>query len=152
MMSKSDQGQQTILVVDDEKNYRFVLARLFESVGHRVLLADGPETAMSLLQREKVSLILSDVRMSGMDGLSFCERVQREIGRIPCIVFTAEASKMTRDTLARAGVRCCLDKPFDNRVVLNMVANIMLSRSGERDVVAPVIKSNLNRHKILTTD
>ena len=63
-------GQRTgkILVVDDEKNYRIVLARLFEGAGYQVLVAHDAESAMEILQRERVSLIISDLCLAALDG------------------------------------------------------------------------------------
>jgi len=129
LMSKLKQEIQKILVVDDEKNYRIILARLFEGVGYQVLLADSPESAMTLLQNEKVSLLLTDLQMARMNGLAFCQRVRSEIGDIPTIVFTANASSFGREALNNAGVLTCLDKPFDNQVILNLVADIFLNRT-----------------------
>jgi len=130
-MSKMEQMKEKILVVDEEKNYRIVLARLFEGVGYQVFLADSPESAMALLQTEKVSLLLTDLQMAGMNGLDFCQRVNSEIGGIPTIVFTANASGFDRDAMSSAGVLNCLDKPFDNQVILNLVAEVLLNRSKE---------------------
>lgn len=123
-MSKLNPEIQKILVVDDEKNYRVVLARLFEEVGYQVLLAESPESAMTLLQNEKVSLLLTDLQMARMNGLAFCQRARCEIGDIPMIVFTAHASSFGREALNNAVVLTCLDKPFDNQVILNLVADI----------------------------
>jgi len=107
-MSSLSQEKQKILVVDDEKNYRIVLARLFEGVGCQVLLADSPESAMTLLQNEKVSLLLTDLQMAGKNDLDFCQRVRSEIGDIPTIVFTADASSIGCDAMINAGVLNCL--------------------------------------------
>lgn len=124
-MNPSRENRLTILVVDDEKNYRIVLARLFESVGYRVLLAESAAAAMALLRREPVALILSDQRMSGLHGLGFCAQVRQEIGPIPCILFTADAARISREEMLGCGVADCLSKPFDNRVILKMVAEAL---------------------------
>jgi len=126
-LSNLIQEKKKILVVDDEKNYRIVLARLFEGVGYQVLLADSPESAMTVLQNEKVSLILTDLQMASRNGLAFCQRVRSEIGNIPTIVFTADNSSTGYDAMIDAGVLNCLDKPFDNQFILNLVADIFLN-------------------------
>ena len=84
---------------------------------------------MTLLQNEKVSLLLTDLQMARMNGLAFCQRVRCEIGDIPMIVFTAHASSFGREALNNAVVLTCLDKPFDNQVILNLVADIFLNRT-----------------------
>ena len=128
-MNKPSHERQKILVVDDEKNYRIVLARLFERVGYRVLLAESAETAMILLRNENVALILTDLQMYGMNGLDFCQRVRSEIGDIPMIAFTAEASRYGCDAMANAGVLACLDKPFDNQAIVTLVDDILLNQN-----------------------
>ena len=127
-MNKPSHERQKILVVDDEKNYRIVFARLFEGVGYQVVLADSAESAMVLLRNEKVSLLLTDLQMYGMNGLDFCQRVRSEIGDIPTIVFSADASRLDYDSMSNAGILACLDKPFNNRVILTMVDDILLNR------------------------
>jgi len=148
-MNPPRENRFTILVVDDEKNYRIVLARLFGNVGYRVLLAESAVTAMSMLQQETVSLILTDQHMSGQNGLDFCEQVRREIGSIPCILFTANAARIPREQMLRCGVAGCLNKPFDNRLILKMVAETLsgLSEAGSQtspDCAAAAPVANLN--------
>ena len=135
-MIGSIQKKKKILVVDDEKNYRFVLSRIFEGAGYQGMLADSAESAMGILQKENVSLILTDLRMAHMNGLGFCQKVRCEIGEIPTLVFTADASSLGRDEMSSAGVLSCLDKPFDNQVILDLVADILLHRP-ETLCVAP---------------
>lgn len=155
LMNKPNHRGQKILVVDDEKNYRIVLARLFEGVGYQVLLADSAESAMMLLQDEKVSLLLTDLQMSGMNGLDFCRRVRSEIGDIPTIVFTAGTAGLGYGALSAAGVRACLDKPFDNQVILSMVGEILTSTklphpSGFDDTQRPPVNEDVFQKEVET--
>lgn len=129
LMNKPNHEGQKILVVDDEKNYRIVLARLFEGAGYQAFLADSAGAAMILLQNEKISLVLTDLQMSGLNGLDFCQKVRGEFGEIPMIVFTADASGFGYDAMSNAGVRACLDKPFDNQVILTLVDDILLNKA-----------------------
>ena len=117
-------GQRTgkILVVDDEKNYRIVLARLFEGAGYQVLVAHDAESAMEILQRERVSLIISDLCLTTLDRLYFCQQARAQFGPIPCVVFTADATRIDPIAKRQAGVVCCLEKPFDNQVILKLAA------------------------------
>jgi two-component system NtrC family response regulator len=111
-----------ILVVDDEKNYRLILTRLLSNAGYRVLTADGPVAAMTLLKDHPVRLILSDLRMPLMDGLEFCRRVKQDIGEIPFILFSAFIAAQGQQQMNASGAWGFLDKPFDNDDVLAMVA------------------------------
>ena len=131
-MTEPDHEPLTIMVVDDEKNYRIVLARLFEKEGYRVLLADCPSSAMNLMRQNEVALILTDQCLPGNGGLLFCAMAREEFGDIPCLLFTANATRITRNDLSRAGVVSCLSKPFDNQHMLKVVADALQEKfSGE---------------------
>ena len=77
-----------ILVVDDEKNTREGLARALRR-NYEVFLAESGPSAMAVLAEHTVDVMLSDVRMPGMDGLTL---MQRALARTPapvCILLTA---------------------------------------------------------------
>ncbi len=114
-----------ILVVDDEKNYRTVLAQLLEAEGYRVSTAENPFAALELLARESVALILSDLKMPHMDGLTFLQRVRQEVGEIPFIVLTAFATVETALATMKAGAVDYLMKPFKNDEILLIVAKAL---------------------------
>lgn len=135
-MTEPDHEPLTIMVVEDEKNYRIVLARLFEKEGYRVLLADSPSSAMNLMRQYEVALILTDQRLPGNGGLLFCAMARAEFGDIPCLLFTANATRITRDDLSRAGVISCLSKPFDNQHMLKIVAEALQNKSRKEEVAA----------------
>ncbi|MDD3605457.1 MAG: response regulator, partial [Kiritimatiellae bacterium] len=78
----------TVLIVDDEKNTREGLSRALRK-NYRVLLAEHGHQALEIMDREPVDVLLSDIRMPGMDGLTL---VQRALTREPqpvCILLTA---------------------------------------------------------------
>jgi len=112
-----------ILVVDDEKNYRVVLGRLLSDAGHQVSTAENPFAALELLSRAgvEVDLILSDLRMPGMDGMAFQQQVHEEYGDIPLIIMTAFATVETALLAMKAGAFDYLVKPFKNEEILLVV-------------------------------
>jgi len=110
-----------ILVVDDEKNYRTVLAQLLEGEGYRVSTAENPYAALELLARESVALILSDLRMPRMDGMAFLQQVQEEVGDVPFVILTAFATVETALAAMKAGAFDYLLKPFNNEEILRTV-------------------------------
>ena len=149
-----------ILVVDDEKNYRAVLAHLLEDAGHRVSTADNPFAGLELLGRESVALILSDLRMPRMDGLAFLEEVRREVGDVPFVVLTAFATVETALAAMKAGAFDYLLKPCKNDEILLVVEKALedarlrtenqalrrqLERGGERELLgeSPAIRKLL---------
>ena len=149
-----------ILVVDDEKNYRTVLAHLLEDAGHRVSTADNPFAGLELLGRESVALILSDLRMPRMDGLAFLEEVRREVGDVPFVVLTAFATVETALAAMKAGAFDYLLKPCKNDEILLVVEKALedarlrtenqalrrqLEQGGERELLgeSPAIRKLL---------
>jgi two-component system OmpR family response regulator len=73
---------QTVLVADDESHIRDVVQYALEREGYRVLCAGDGRAALELLKREAVDLVVLDILMPELDGLSVCRRI-REQGRLP---------------------------------------------------------------------
>jgi CheY-like chemotaxis protein len=80
-----------VLAVDDQPDAREVVRLMLEPLGARVLLAQGAEQALGILEGERPHIILLDILMPGMDGLAFCRAVQRqrEWADIPIVAVTA---------------------------------------------------------------
>lgn len=114
-----------ILVVDDEKNYRAILAQLLEGEGYRVSVAENPFAALELLSRESVALILSDLRMPRMDGMAFLQQVRETVGEAPFVIMTAYATVETALAAMKAGAFDYLLKPFNNEDILQTVAKAL---------------------------
>jgi DNA-binding NtrC family response regulator len=107
-----------ILIVDDEKNYCVVLAQLLRRAGYTVTTADNGFAALEILNREAMSIVLADLKMPRMDGLTLFKSVREEIGEIPFIIMTAFASVQTALDSIKAGVFDYIPKPFHNDQVL----------------------------------
>src|SRR5438445_8665594 len=79
----------TILVVDDEKNYLWMLEELFQSEGYEVLTCERAEDALPLLTEGRVDLLLTDLRMAEMDGMALLGRVREMSPASSTIIMTA---------------------------------------------------------------
>ena len=82
----------SILVVDDDRNIRRMIVATLEPAGHRVAEADGAEQALETLARTGADLVISDVRMAGMDGFKLLDEVKRLTPLTPVIMMTAFSS------------------------------------------------------------
>jgi DNA-binding NtrC family response regulator len=107
-----------ILVVDDEKNYCVVLGQLLRRQGYTVSTAENAFTALDILAREPISLVLSDLKMPRMDGLALFQQIREDMGDMPFIIMTAFATVQTALESIKNGVYDYLLKPFDNEKVL----------------------------------
>src|SRR2546427_255921 len=79
----------TILVVDDEKNYLWMLEELFQGEGYEVLTCERAEEALPLLAEGRVDLLLTDLRMAEMDGMALLGRVREMSPASSTIIMTA---------------------------------------------------------------
>ncbi|NCC52494.1 MAG: sigma-54-dependent Fis family transcriptional regulator [Spartobacteria bacterium] len=102
----------TILIVDDEKNTREGLARALTRQYH-VLLAEHGEKALSLLEENTVDVVLSDIRMPGMDGLTLIQRILARAPQPICILLTAYGSIETAVEAMKRGAYHFLTKPVN---------------------------------------
>lgn len=84
-----NQPVRTILFVDDSRNIREFCRRELEREGYRVLLAGDGDEALEALRREVPDLVVLDVKMPKMDGISTLGRVMGEFRNIPVIFYTS---------------------------------------------------------------
>ncbi|MDO9420313.1 MAG: response regulator [Herminiimonas sp.] len=89
----------TILIADDNLDFRDVLGDLFRAHGFDVLLADDGQHAWELLQVSIPDIVLSDIHMPRLDGISLCERIRNapDISNIPVVLLSGNPPK-TRPT------------------------------------------------------
>ena len=102
-----------LLVVDDEQSICWGLTRLGESMGHEVIAASSAEQALELAGGCKPDVIVLDVRLPGMDGLTAIEHLREQVGKVPIVVITAYGDLQTAVQAVRNGAFEYLIKPFD---------------------------------------
>src|SRR5262245_21742909 len=102
-----------ILVVDDERSMRELLAIVLRREGYEVLLADSGQSAISMLEREAVDLLISDIKMPDVSGVEVLRAAKRIDQDILGIMITAFASTDTAVEAMRLGACDYLSKPFD---------------------------------------
>jgi DNA-binding NtrC family response regulator len=102
---------KSILVVDDDPNIRTLLRRALEHMGHQVIEAADAPSAIALLERTRVSLVLCDVRMPGLDGVWLVDQIVTRFPGVPVVLATGVTEMDPRVTL-RPGVIGYLTKPF----------------------------------------
>jgi len=101
-----------LLVVDDEAIIRESLCDWLSDVGHQVLIAeDGPQ-ALEIIEKEKPSIAIVDLVMSGMDGIELLKRAKEISPGIEVIIITAYGSVPTAIAAMREGAYDYIEKPF----------------------------------------
>lgn len=104
--------QRTILVVDDETDMLETCARIFRRSGYTCLTTSSGQEALALLERERPDLILTDLRMPRVDGLTLLRRVKQLAPETPVVIFTAYVSEASAREVLEAGAAAYLPKPF----------------------------------------
>jgi len=103
----------TILIVDDEKNMRFVVGRALRGAGHDVHEAASGEEALMSFEESLPDMIILDQRMPGMDGITTLTRIRQEHPGLPVIMLTAHGNVESAVEAMKAGATDYLTKPFD---------------------------------------
>ena len=127
----------TLLVVDDDAGAAESLRHTFEGERHRVLTAPDAPTALRLLHKEPCDLILLDVEMPGIDGLSLCRllRAQPATRQLPVVVVSARDDEETKVGAFAAGADDFVSKSAPRGELLSRVAAQLEAASRERALV-----------------
>jgi two-component system NtrC family response regulator len=105
---------ETILVVDDEKNYLLVLSAVLEEEGYEVLTAQGGHEALEIQKSSDLDLILTDMKMPAMDGIELLENIKGLDPDLPVIMMTAHGTIDKAVEAMQKGAYSYILKPFDN--------------------------------------
>jgi two-component system response regulator PilR (NtrC family) len=117
--------KRRILVLDDEHSIRVVLKSILEGEGYAVLDTDDGREALELMAAQAVDLIIQDLRMPKMDGLTFLKAVKQKFPDVPSIVLTAFGTLETAVDAMRLGAYTHMPKPFDTVEMRDMVARAL---------------------------
>jgi two-component system response regulator PilR (NtrC family) len=109
----TDRRPPRILVVDDERSMRELLAIVLRREGYEVLLAENGRAAIDLLEREPVDILISDIKMPDLSGVDVLRAAKKLDQDILGIMITAFASTETAVEAMRLGACDYLSKPFD---------------------------------------
>lgn len=110
-----------ILVVDDEESVCWALERALTREGHRVAVASSAEEAFDLAARQSPEVVILDIRLPGMDGLTAMSRLRELTGDAPIMVVTAFGNLETAVQAVKEGAFDYLAKPFDLQQALDAV-------------------------------
>jgi len=119
---------KTILIVDDSSSLRKVVAMSLKSAGYEVVEAEDGRDALGKLDGRKVHLIISDVNMPNMDGITFLKAVKANASYkfTPVIMLTTETTDEKKQQGKEAGARAWVTKPFQPPQLLDAVSRLCL--------------------------
>jgi two-component system chemotaxis response regulator CheY len=119
---------KTILIVDDSSSLRQVVSITLKGAGYDVIEGCDGRDALSKLNGQKIHLIISDVNMPNMDGITFVSEAKKLAAYkfTPVIMLTTEAGEAKKQAGQAAGAKAWVVKPFQPAQMLNAVSKLIL--------------------------
>jgi len=105
---------ETVLVVDDEKNYPLILSAVLEDEGFETKVANSGQEALDILERADIDLVVTDMKMPQMDGIELLARIKARDPDLPVIMMTAYGTVDKAVEAMQKGAYNYILKPFDN--------------------------------------
>jgi two-component system, chemotaxis family, chemotaxis protein CheY len=119
---------KTIMVVDDSASLRQVVNIALKGAGYDVVEAADGQIALTKLDAHKINLIVCDVNMPNMDGISFVRELKQKASHkfTPVIMLTTESQEEKKREGQAAGAKAWVMKPFKPEVLLGAVQKLVL--------------------------
>ena len=116
---------ETILIVDDEKNYPLILSAILEEEGFETFTANSGRDALDILANADIDLVLTDMKMPSMDGIELLEKIKAKDPDLPVIMMTAHGTVDKAVEAMQKGAYSYILKPFDNEQLILYVNKAM---------------------------
>tara|TARA_B100000768_G_C11277589_1_gene376756 strand:+ start:1693 stop:3093 length:1401 start_codon:yes stop_codon:yes gene_type:complete len=110
-----------VFIVDDDKSIRWVLEKALTKNNYKVYLYENTENMILDLDNIKPNVIISDIRMPGINGIEMLEKIKREYPHIPIIIMTAFSDLDTTVSSLKKGAYDYITKPFDINETIQLV-------------------------------
>jgi two-component system response regulator GlrR len=111
-----------ILLVDDDPDLLKLISLRLTSAGYRVRTADSGEAALAALAIARPGIVITDLKMPGIDGMQLFEAIHRQHPALPVIILTAHGTIPDAVSATQRGIFGFLTKPFDSQELLQKVA------------------------------
>ncbi len=145
-----DEDKKTILIVDDEQSIIDILVYNLKKEGYNTIEANDGLTAVDMALEQKPDLILLDIMLPKMDGLTACKKIKSAIPNIPILILSAKDEELDKIVGLELGADDYITKPFSVRELMARVkANL---RKSEALVAVPEAKEKKEEHKIVVGD
>ena len=147
----------SLLVVDDDPDMLRLLSMRLTAAGYRVMAVASAESALNQLELERPSLVLSDVRLPGKDGLALFDIVRARHPSLPVILLTAHGTIPDAVEATARGVFGYLTKPFDGKALLEKISQALAvsapphlpSSRGEENWRSEIISRSARMEEVL---
>lgn len=119
---------KTILIVDDSSSMRQVVSMTLKQAGYEVIEAHDGKHALSKLAGQRIHLVISDINMPNMDGITFVQEMKKIAAYkfVPVIMLTTEGSEEKKKAGQAAGAKAWVVKPFQPQQLLAVVTKLLM--------------------------
>jgi CheY-like chemotaxis protein len=124
---KPDSLPRRVLLVDDNRHIRRLLAQILEVKGYQVELEEDAMSALESIEANRPDLILCDGRMPEMDGWSLCAEVRRRfpLDRLPFVMITSMSKEELIGLSQQSGIDGYLIKPFRSAMLMQLIERLL---------------------------
>ncbi len=137
-----------ILVVDDELSMRVVLAAMLKKEGYEVFTAANGQEALKILKDTQISVVVTDLKMPGLDGMGLLEKIIEYDHAMPVIILTAYGTVASAVDALKKGAFDYVTKPFENDELKTVVLKAVRTRQLE-DALPPAPLGNVDQYRII---
>ena len=137
-----------ILVVDDELNMRLVLAAMLKKEGYEVFTAANGQEALNVLKKEHVSVVATDLKMPGLDGLGLLQKIMQYDHAMPVIILTAYGTVASAVDALKKGAFDYITKPFEQDELKTVILKAVKTRQLD-DACLPSPAGDLDPYRIV---
>ncbi len=119
--------EKTILIADDSESIRELVKMTLEGAGYQVLAGKDGQEAADMLQGQKVQLVITDLHMPRLDGISLIREIRSRAGyeHVPVLLLTTESQAAKKQDAREAGATGWIVKPFVPEKLLAVVKKVM---------------------------
>lgn len=133
-----------VLIVDDEENIREIIKMTLRKTADELFTAGSAEEGLEILKEHLIDVVISDIKMPGMDGLEFLEKVKEEQPAVQFLMITAHGNMDTVVEALRLGASDFLSKPFENKILREQVTKLLeLNANSTESIQAPSVSTDL---------
>ena len=121
-----------ILIIDDEASLRKTMARILQQAGFEVTTADSAEKGLDYLRTTQFDMVLTDLRMPGMQGMDALKLIHTNYPSLPVVLFTAQPDINSAVEALRHGATDYLLKPIKPEIIIERTRSILLNQQREK--------------------
>lgn len=121
-----------ILIIDDEASLRKTMARILQQAGFEVTTADSAEKGLDYLKTTTFDMVLTDLRMPGIQGMEALKLIHTRYPSLPVVLFTAQPDITSAVEALRHGATDYLLKPIKPEIIIERTRSILLNQQREK--------------------